>query len=227
LSADQPAFTAPDPAESAAVQAAVDGDGAELGLLLESFGPRLTRMVEFRMDERLRGRLDPQDVLQESFTEILERLDDFLSNDMDLFLWVRLQTGQKLDQLHRKHLKATKRDARREVPLTIRGVPGASSFALASAILDGGATPSRVAMTREAGQRVLEAIEGMKPMDREVLALRHFEQLTNSEVAKVLELSEPAATLRYIRAIKRLRAVMIDLELTSEALPIDRADPRV
>ena len=147
-----------------------------------------------------------------------------LERDLDLFLWLRLETLQKVQQLHRLHLATDRRDAGREVPIAQQVAPGASSFAMASAILDASNTPSRAAMKEEAGRRLTAAIESMKEVDREVLALRHFEQLENREVAQILELTESGATLRYVRALKRLRSVLADLELTSEAVPGEPAE---
>lgn len=204
----------------AALEAAVAGNTAGLGDLLESFRPRLERMVGFRLDSRLAGRVDPADVLQETFAEVVDRLPEYLARPgFDFFLWVRAQTGQKLLQLHRQHFGTEKRDARREVPLVLQGTPGASSFALASAILAQSGTPSRAAIDAEEGERLRRAIEEMKEIDREVLTLRHFEQLSNREIAQVLELTEPGASLRYVRALRRLRGILQALELSSDGLP--------
>ena len=202
----------------AEVRAALRGDSAGLGRLFERHRPRLERMVGFRLHSALRGRVDPADVVQESFADVLERLEAFLEKDgMDFFLWLRLETGKRLNAVHRQHLGAQARDVGREVPIVLGGMPGASSFALASALLDRGGSPSREVMKDEQGQRLRAAIDGMKEIDREVLVLRNFEQLSNSEVARVLDLSEPAATLRHVRALRRLQAILDDLEIVSES----------
>ena len=202
-----------------AVDAAIHGNSARLGELLEEYRPRLERMLSFRMDPRVRTRVDPADVLQETFSEVYERLTAWQADsDLGFFLWVRLQTGQKLHQVHRRHIDVDARDARLEVPIMLHAVPGASSFAIASALLDESNTPSRAAMQNEEGDRLREAIERMKEIDREVLVLRHFEMLTNKEVARVLELTEPGATLRYVRALTRLREMLEHLGIASVAL---------
>lgn len=199
------------------VEAALRGETAALGELLEASRSRLERMVLFRLSEALRARVDPADVVQETFADVLGRLPAFQAKEgMSFFLWLRLETGKRLNAIHRSHLAAHARDARLEVPLMVQGVPGASSFALASAILDRAGTPSRVAMKEEQGQRLQAAIESMKEADREVLVLRNFEHLTNKEVAELLGLSEPAATLRYVRALTRLAGILEDLEIVSE-----------
>lgn len=201
----------------AVLTAAVAGDNAGLGALLESYRPRLERMLAFRLDRRLRGRIDPADVLQEAYAEVLDRLADYLEKpDAEFFLWVRYLTAQKLLQHHRRHLRAGVRDARKEVPMRLQGIPGASSFALASAILHSD-TPSRAAIDQEEGVRLQDALEGMKENDREILMLRHFEHLSNREAAQLLELTEPGASLRYMRALGRLREILDSLELSSDA----------
>lgn len=207
-------------AARAAVEAAIGGDSTRVGALLETYRPRLERMLAFRMDLRLSGRVEPGDVLQEAFSEIYEHLADWQGkSDLGFFLWVRLQTGQKLNQVHRRHIDVEARDARLEVPLMLQTVPGASSFAIASALIDSSNTPSRVAMKNEAGNRLHLAIESMKEIDREVLVMRHFEMLTNKEVARVLELTEPGATLRYVRALARLRVLLEELDIAPGSMP--------
>ena len=197
----------PDPVQ-AALEAARNGDRQPIGAVLEGFRARLSGMIVLRMDPSLKGRLDPEDVLQEAFGDVTRRLDEFLADpERDFYLWVRFLTGQKLLELHRRHVGAARRDARREVRNSA-GVPWASSFALASAYFDREHTPSQVAADNEAADRLRQALDDMKETDREVLVLRHFEHLTNKETALVLALSEAAASLRYMRALQRLKAVL-------------------
>ena len=203
--------------EDDCIGAALAGDSGALGKLLETYRPRLRRMIALRMDARLAGRVDPADVLQEAFAEIVRRLPEFRRDPTrDFFLWVRFLTGQKLLQLHRKHLGA-QRDARREVP-------EASSFSIASAIFDAAGTPSREAMQREVHRGVQQALQRMRPVDREVLVLRHFEHLSNGETAQLLELSQAAATQRYVRALKRLGEILKEWNIRSATLSAQR-DP--
>ncbi len=203
--------------ERAIVRRAISGDTGALGALLEKHEPRLRRMVALRLDERLRGRVDPADVVQECYTKLLATLERFLQKDgLSFFVWLHLETGDHLRDVHRRHLAAQARDVRAEVPLFVHGGSGASSFALTSAILDGRNTPSRAAIRDEQRQQLLEAVEEMKELDREVLMLRSFEQLTNKEVAQVLGVTESTATLRYVRALERLRETLVRLELAPE-----------
>jgi len=180
-------------------------DRAGLGRILEDFRPRLRRMVNVRIDPRLRGRVDPSDVLQEAFVEVTQRLDEYRRQpEVPFFVWVRFLAGQKLLEIHRRHLDAAKRDVRREASPPDQGFPEASSLSLAGMLVDGGVSPSGAAIRAESEQRLTVLLDSMKPIDREVLALRHFEQLSNDETAEVLGLSRAVASLRYTRAIKRL-----------------------
>jgi RNA polymerase sigma-70 factor (ECF subfamily) len=189
-----------------------DGDGESWGALLTRHEGRLRRMVAFRLDPRLQGRIDPEDVVQEVNLAASEHRDDYLRRPaMPFFLWLRGIAGNKLLELHRRHLGTPMRDARREVSLHRGALPGASSAALAAQLLGHLTRPSEAAVRAEAKLRLQEALNGMDPLDREVLALRHFEQLTNAEAARVLQIKEAAAGKRYLRALERLREILTQL----------------
>jgi RNA polymerase sigma-70 factor (ECF subfamily) len=178
------------------------------GELLAAQRDRLRKMVALRLDQRLKPRVDPSDVLQDVFLEATDRRQEFLSlpDPMPLFLWLRLLTGQRIQILHRRHLRTQARDVGREVPLEERRVPEASSAALAAWLVGRDTSASEAAMRAERNLRLEHALEAMDATDREVLALRHFEELSNAECARELGLSESAATKRYIRALRRLKA---------------------
>jgi RNA polymerase sigma-70 factor (ECF subfamily) len=127
---------------------------------------------------------------------------------MPFYLWLRFLAGQRLLILHRRHLGAQVRDAGREVSLVRGAMPEASSAAIAAHLLGRECRPSEVAIRAEIKLRLQDALNEMEPLDREVLALRHFEQLSNAEVARVLEIHEAAASKRYIRALKKLRTIL-------------------
>lgn len=191
---------------------AADGDGASWGALLTRHEGRLRRMVAFRLDPRLQGRIDPEDVVQEVNLAAFEHLADYLRRHaMPFFLWLRGIAGHKLQELHRRHLGTPMRDARREVSLYHGALPGATSAALAAQLLGHQTRPSEAAVRAEAKIRLQEALNGMDPLDREVLALRHFEQLTNAEAARMLEIKEAAAGKRYLRALERLREILAQM----------------
>lgn len=191
---------------------AAAGDRAALGELLARHRDRLRLMVRLRLDQRLRGRIDPSDVLQDAYLEAFQRFDDYARDpDMPFFLWLRFLTAQRLLILHRRHLAAQARDAGRDVSLDGGTMPEASSAALAAQLVGRHTTPSQVAIRAEMQRRLQDALTGLDPVDREVLALRHFEQLSNAETARVLGLRESAASMRYARALLRLKDVLVGL----------------
>jgi RNA polymerase sigma-70 factor (ECF subfamily) len=185
------------------------GDSQALGDLWTCHRDRLRRMVQLRMDSRLHGRLDPSDVLQEAYLEISRSLSAYLRNpELPFFLWLRFITGRKLQALHRHHLGTKLRDAGREISLQVGFLPQASSQTLAAQLLGQFTSPSEAAARAELQRRVQEGLNNLEPLDRELLALRHYEQLTNAEAGQVLEISEAAAGSRYVRALKRLKKIL-------------------
>jgi RNA polymerase sigma-70 factor (ECF subfamily) len=185
------------------------GDDQACGELLRRYHGRLRRMISVRLDPRLKGRFDPSDVLQETYLDVVAHLHDYLRGPkMPFFLWVRYRTGHCLGRIHRAHLGRQRRDPQREVPLLDEGMPAASSAALAAQLLGNESRPSEHAVKAERKRRLQAALEQMDPIDREVLALRHFEHLSRAESAQVLGLTEAAAAKRYVRALERLREVL-------------------
>jgi RNA polymerase sigma-70 factor (ECF subfamily) len=185
------------------------GDPLALTELFTRYRDRLRRMVKLRLDRRLQGRIDASDVLQEAYLDMARRAPEYAANPtMPLFLWLRLLTGQRLLMVHRQHLGARMRDAGQEVSLYRGALPQASSVSLAAQLLGRMTSPSLAAVRAEMQLKLQEALNGMDPIDREVLALRHFEELSNGETAAVLGLQKAAASNRYIRALKRLKDVL-------------------
>ena len=188
------------------------GDAGCMQQLFTRYRGRLRRMVKLRIDPRVQGRVDPSDVVQEAYLEISQKLAEYLRDPkMPFFLWLRLMTGQKLALVHRQHLGVQARDAGREVSLYRGALPEASSAALAAQLLGKFTSPSQAAIKAELKLRMQEALNCMDAGDREVLALRHFEQLTNAEVAVVLGVKDTTACNRYFRALERLRVVLADM----------------
>lgn len=182
---------------------------AGLAELMQQHRQQLRRMVRLRMDPRIQARIDPSDVVQEAYVEATERYADYCRNPtMPRFIWLRFLTGQRLLRLHREHLGVKARDAGREVSLCRGALPEATSAALAAQLVGRVGTPSSAAQRAERKRIVQEALNEMAPLDREVLALRHFEQLSNAETAAALGLDKSAASKRYVRALKRMRTVL-------------------
>jgi RNA polymerase sigma-70 factor (ECF subfamily) len=166
-------------------------------------------MVCIRLDRRLQGRVDESDVVQETLLEVTRRMDEYLrSRTMPFYLWMRQIAGQKLIDIHRQHLGTRMRNVGRELSLHRGPFPAASSISLAAQLLGHITSPSQAVVKAEARDQVQEALNKMDELDREVLALRHFEQLSNGEIAEVLGLTESGATARYVRALRRLKKVL-------------------
>jgi RNA polymerase sigma-70 factor (ECF subfamily) len=199
-----------DPGEEAGLlRSAAAGDPEALRQLFSRYRDRLKRMVHLRLSRRLQGRVDDSDVVQEAYLEIARKLPEYAREPgLPLFLWLRHLTGLKLAEVHRRHLGTQLRDADREVSLHRGGLPQADSVSLAAQLLGKLTTPSQAAIKAEQRLYVQEALNSMDPLDREVLALKHFEQLSTSEIAQVLGLSKAGAGSRYLRAIKRLREIL-------------------
>jgi RNA polymerase sigma-70 factor (ECF subfamily) len=188
------------------------GDPDAAGELFVACRERLKKMVKLRLDRRVQGRLDASDVLQEAFLDVQRKAADFAGRpDLPAYLWLRLITTERLLILHRHHLGAQMRDAAQEVSLCPGGAPAASTHSLANLLLGRLTSPTQAAIRAERQLRLQEALNGMDPLDREILALRHFEELSNSEAATVLGLSKTAASNRYIRALKRLKEILVAL----------------
>lgn len=182
------------------------GDLQALGDLLQHYREKLLRIIHFRMDPRLRSRLDADDILQDAYIESNSRFADYVANqEMPFFLWLRFIAIQKLFQLHRKHLGAQIRDAAREVSIYSSPQPQATSAVLAAHLLGKHTSPSVAAVRAETTALVENALNSMNEMDREILALRRFEKLSNSEVSELLDITKTAASNRYIRALQRLK----------------------
>ncbi len=182
------------------------GDRVAWELLLGRYHARLRRMVVVRLHPRLLGRFDPSDVLQETYLDACVRLPAYLSErKFSFFLWLRFLVAHHVGRLHRDHLGRRRRDVSREVSLELGGCPAVSSEALARQLVAAGGRASEHAMQAERRRSLREALDRMAPLDREILSLRHFEQLTRAESAQTLGISEAAAAKRYLRALERLR----------------------
>ncbi len=184
------------------------GDPDALADVFSHFRQRLARIVKFRLDYRLAARISDSDVLQETFIAAAKRLDHFANHpEMSPFLWLRLLTGQQLIDLHRRHLKSEMRDVRKEVSLQQQVSPH-TSLALAAQLAGPMTAASEIIARAERIERLEATLNSMDPIDREVIALRHFEELSNLETASVLGIEPSAASKRYLRAMTKLAEMM-------------------
>ena len=180
--------------------------------LFNEFEPRLRRMLAFRLDHRLQGKLDASDVLQESYMEFARSIANYRAlDDLPFYLWLRMVTLRKLTALQRKFMATEARDFKREISLHRGPMPMASTNSLAAAFVGNLTSPSQAAIRTELQIKVQNALNDLDPTDREVLTLRHFEQLYNSEMAEILQITAAAASNRYVRALKRLRPVLDEI----------------
>lgn len=189
----------------------MEGGDAALASLFSMHRDRLERIISFRMDPRIRRRMDPADILQEVYLNISSRKEDFLkAADLSFFVWLRQHALQTLTDIHRRHFRE-KRDVNREIRFS--GAHGAdgTSLSIAQFLFGQLTSPSGVAVRAEEKQRLQEALNSMNEIDREVLALRHFEQLSNNQTAEILGLSITAASNRYLRAAARLGEILAEL----------------
>jgi RNA polymerase sigma-70 factor (ECF subfamily) len=199
----------PDSAETCRLLEQVgQGDRAALDALLARHRPGLLAFVQVRLDPKVRGRLDPSDVVQEAQLEAARRMDDFLARrPMPFHLWVRKAAYERLLNARRDHRRA-RRSVEREEAL-----PDGSSLLLARPLLSGGQTPSQEAEARETAEKVARAVAGLDQADREVLLMRHAEGRSHDEIACLLDVTPAAARKRYGRALIRLQKVLSDLGL--------------
>lgn len=202
-------------------RAAEDRDA--VGPALEAYRGRIERMIRMRMDPRVAARTGVSDVMQDAYLEVAKRLPAYLEERagdavsrpegegaMPFFAWVRFIAAQALTQVHRTHLGTLARDAGRDVPINgLRGTCGASSLMLASALLEHGLSPSGAASIEERREILADALSELSDVDREVLFLRHFEQLSSREAAQVLGLAPSGVRVRHMKALKRLQRALV------------------
>jgi RNA polymerase sigma-70 factor (ECF subfamily) len=197
--------------EEALVLRLREGDRGVLGDLFGLHRQRIWRMIRFRMDRRLAARIDPDDVLQEAFLAARTRIDNFLAEPRgSFFVWLRMIALQTLFDQHRHHIGAEMRNAARDVRID---QPDSSntSLCLAAQLAGTLTSPSQAAAGLELMRQLEQAIASMAALDQEIIAMRHFEDLTNVESAEALGISPTAASNRYVRAIARLKEILTAL----------------
>jgi len=194
------------------IERVVKGDQDALAELFSRNRDRLWRMVNFRMDPRLHGRVDADDILQEAWMSAVQRIDHFLADaSRSIFVWFRLITSQTMIDVHRRHIGTQKRNAAMEFSINRGWSSESTSFSLSFHLLGHLTSPTQAALREELAEQLKTALSGMNEVDREVLALRHFEQLSNRETAQILNISDQAASDRYMKALSRLKGVLTAL----------------
>jgi RNA polymerase sigma-70 factor (ECF subfamily) len=199
----------PDARETEALLAdARGGDAGAVNALLEQHRDAVRRMIDLRMDQVLKRRVDASDIVQEVLVEANRRLRDYLSNPvMPFHLWLRQMAKDRLIDAHRRHRQAGRRSMDREQPLAAVA-SDQSSINLAAQLRDQQLTPAAAAAWAELQRRFEAACLQLDDQDREIVLMRHFEHLTNGEAAESLGLSAQAASMRYLRAMRRLRKLL-------------------
>ena len=184
------------------------GDSPARNQLLSRHRSRLRKFVGFRMDRRLAARVDPSDVVQDVLTEADRKLPDYMQHrPLPFYPWLRQIASDRLIELHRQHVQARKRSVCRE-ELEVRALPDESLAELASRLVTTSTSPSQRLLRKEVQHRMRAALERLPVRDREVLELRHLEQLSVAETAAVLGLSQSAVKTRHLRALERLRDLL-------------------
>lgn len=186
-----------------------DGDSQAVERLLARHRDSLHRMIQLRLDQRIKRRVDVSDVVQDVLIEANRRLKDYLQNPaMAFHLWIRQIAKDRLIDAHRRHRVSAKRSIDREQPMMVAGGVDQSSLDIVGQLCDPGITPAAAATQRELARHVETAIARLGDTDRDIILMRHYEQLSNGEIAAALGLTEPAASMRYLRAIRRLRELL-------------------
>lgn len=185
------------------------GDESALEQLFSLYSPRLRKLILFRIDPRLKRRIDVDDLLQEAWLAIAQRISHFLGQpeQASCYVWMRLVTAQTITDMHRRHLGTRARDAGRDLSFDQAG-PNGTSRSIADFLIARGTSPTGAVARAEAAEQIRQAVAEMDATDQEVLALRHFEELSNAEVAEVLGINGPAASTRYLRALKKLQEIL-------------------
>jgi RNA polymerase sigma-70 factor (ECF subfamily) len=191
------------------LQRAGDGEPEAMNRLLERHRLALRQMIDLRLDRALSRRVDASDVVQDVLLKASRRLPEYLRNPSVPFpVWLRGLARDHLIDEHRRHRASARRSVDREQPLMAASFMDRSSFELAAAIRDHELTPAAAALRGELERRFQTVLAALDEADREILLMRHFEQLSNSDVARILGLSEPAAGMRHLRALRKLRVAL-------------------
>jgi RNA polymerase sigma-70 factor (ECF subfamily) len=185
------------------------GDAEAVNRLMDRHRDSLRRMVQLRLDQRIQKRIDVSDIVQDVLVEANRRLQDYLAQPaMPYHLWLRQIAQDRIIDAHRRHRASAKRSVDKERPLAVPAADDHSTIQLAAQLAGHELTPGTAAAQKEMAQVVEAAIAKLPDQDCEIIIMRHYEQLSNQEIAQALDLSEPAASMRYLRALRRLKELM-------------------
>lgn len=186
-----------------------EGNDQAVNQLMERHRLAVRRLVQMRLDGAVAGRVDASDVVQDVLFEASRRMEDYIqSPSMPFHLWLRQLAKDRVIDMHRRHRAAKRRSVDREQPVASLGGDDRSAADLATLLKDAELTPAAATVRKEMEERFLQALNELNDDDRELIMMRHFEHLGNGEVAEALGLSAPAAGMRYLRAIRRLREAL-------------------
>lgn len=207
----------PEPQKTEELLAGVkNGDASAVNQLMERHRDSLRRIVQLRLDQKIQRRIDVSDVVQDVLVEANRRLADYVASpQMPFHLWLRQIAQDRIIDAHRRHRGSAKRSVDRERQMAVPAADDRSTFDLALQLCDRGLTPAAAVAEAELARCAEQAIAKLPDQDCEIIIMRHYEQLSNQEVAQALSLTEPAASMRYLRAIRKLRELMA--EPTSES----------
>ncbi len=192
------------------IEDAKGGDPVAVDALLGHFREPLRRVIGLRLDPVLARRVDASDIVQDVLIEANQRLTDYLRQpDMPFHLWLRHMAQDRIIDTHRRHRLAQRRSVDREQAINRPAWADDSSTSLVASLVDTERTPATEAIHAELARKLTNAIDELSADDREIILMRHQEQLANQDVAKVLNLTEAAASMRYLRALRRLRGVLL------------------
>jgi len=192
------------------LQQVIDGDSHARSQLLSRHRRRLRALIALRLDRRLAGRVDPSDVVQESLVEADRRLPEYLrKRPLPFYPWLRRLALERLIDLQRLHIRSKKRSVERE-QVSLPPLPDESMWELAQRLVHAGSGPGERLEREEQHARVREALAGLGERDRELLVLRHLEDLPVRDIAAILGITEGAVKVRHVRALQRLRRLLGD-----------------
>ncbi|MDB4664585.1 sigma-70 family RNA polymerase sigma factor [bacterium] len=192
------------------------GDTDAVNKLLEKHRRSVRRLVEMRLDRKVQQRVDVSDVVQDVMVEASGRLEKYLDDPVMAFhLWIRQIAWDRIIDTYRRHRVSAKRNMDREQPIAVPAGSDHSTMELAVQLRDPALTPAAAATQREIVGKVEAVIELLNEQDREIILMRHYEHLSNLEIAEVLKLNPPAASMRYLRALRRLRQLLAENHIES------------